>query len=72
MIADAPADGGEGIVFFDHAQGIGVTPFTNEGDVTLRALTGGTRIAARGDTFFLDGKRRRDRLRIETIGGAAW
>ena len=71
MIADAAADARERVVFLDDAKRFVVIPGADMGDVALGALTGGTGVAARGDTLFLDGVGGGDRLRIEPKGGAA-
>ena len=56
MIADPPADSGEGIVFFNDPQGVLVAPFMDEGDVALGPLAGRAGIPAGGDASLLDGE----------------
>ena len=70
MVADAPADAGEGIVFFDDAQRVVVAAFADEGDVALRALTGGAGVATRGEALFLNRIGVGDGLRVELVGRA--
>jgi hypothetical protein len=41
MVADAPADAGEGVVLLDHAQRVIVAPLADERDVALGALVAG-------------------------------
>src|SRR5574337_1463555 len=71
VIADASTDTGEGVVFFDDAQRVGIAPLADEGDVALGTLAGGAGIAARGNAFFLNCIRGRDRLWVEAIRSAA-
>ncbi len=48
VVADAPADAGEGIVFLDDPQRVFVAPLADQGDVPLGALADGTGVATGG------------------------
>jgi hypothetical protein len=56
VVADAPADAGEGVVHLDDAQRIMPAPFADEGDVALGALPGRAGVAAGSDAPLFDGK----------------
>jgi len=72
VIADAPADAGEGVVHLDHAQRVIPAPFADEGDIALGALPGGAGVAAGGDALLLDGVGVGNGLWVELVGGAAY
>jgi hypothetical protein len=67
VVADPAADPGEGVVFLDDPQRVGVTPFADQGDVALGALPGGAGVAAGRDAQFLDGVGVGDGLRVKLV-----
>ena len=70
MVADAPADAGKRIVFFDHAQRIVIASLADERNVTLRALAGGAGVAAGSDAFLFNRIGVGNGLRVKLEGGA--
>ena len=71
VVADAPADAGEGIVLFDHPHGIVVAPLADQGNVALGALAGGAGVAAGRNAQLVNDEGVGHRLRVEAVGGAA-
>ncbi len=72
MVADPPADGGEGVILQDGAVGVGVAALGNEGHVALRSLVNGATVAAGRSAQFLDGVSVGDGLGVELVNSLAF
>ncbi len=70
VVADAAADGREGVVELDRAQGRLVVALADVGDVALGPLAGRARVPARAHPGLLDGVGVGHRLGVELVGGA--
>ena len=69
VVADPPADGGEGVVFQDGAVSVGVASLGDEGHVALGALVDGAGVTAGRCAQLLDGVGVGDGLGIELVDG---
>jgi hypothetical protein len=70
MVANAPADTGEGVIHLDNAQGILPATLADEGNVALGTLTGWACIPARSYATLLNGISIWYSLRIKLVGCA--
>ena len=71
MVADAPADAGKWVIFFDDPQSLFVSPFPDHGDVPLGTLSRRAGIPARSHPFLFDGVSIRDGLGVQLVGRLA-
>ena len=71
VITNAPADAGEGIIHFDHAQGVIPTSLADQGNVTLRALASRACVAAGSNAALFNGKGIGYGLGIQFVSRAA-